>query len=84
MKPLSVVVDSMVGLVLLVFGGLFGEVLARKSTGDVWRDAATAPKFPPIDLLMWLAPPLMLGLIYGLLISRRKSLGGWLQRRNES
>jgi len=84
MKPLSIVVDVMVGLVLLVLGGLLGEALAGKSTGDVWRDAATAPKFPPIDLLMWLAPPVMLGLIYGLLISRRKSLGCWLQRRNES
>jgi hypothetical protein len=82
-KPLSIVVDTIVGLVLLVLGGLLGEVLARKSTGDVWRDAGTAPKFPPIDLLMWLVPPLMLGLIYGLLISRRKSLGGWLQRRGK-
>jgi len=80
-KPLSIVVDAIVGLVLLVLGGLFGEVLARKSTGDVWRDAGTAPKFPPIDLVLWLAPPVMLGLIYGLLVSRRMSLGAWLQRR---
>jgi hypothetical protein len=84
MKPLSVVVDAMVALVLFVLGGLLGEAVAGKSTGDVWRDAATAPKFPPIDLLLWLAPPSMLGLIYGLLVSRRKSLGCWLQRRNES
>lgn len=82
-KPLSIVVDGVIGLVLLSIGGLLGEVLAEKSTTDVWRDASTAPKFPPIDLLMWLAPPSMLCLMYALLISRQKSLGNWLQRRLE-
>jgi hypothetical protein len=83
-RPLSIVVDVILALFLLIAGGIFGEVLAKKSTGDVWREAGSAPKFPPIDLLLWLTPPLLLGLIYVLLISRRKSLGFWLQRRSES
>jgi hypothetical protein len=84
MKPLPIVVDAMIGLLLLLVGGLIGEVLAKKSTGDVWREAGSAPKFPPIDLLLWLAPTIMLMLIYYLLITRRKSLGAWLQKRNQN
>jgi hypothetical protein len=84
MKPLSIVVDAMIGLLLLIVGGLIGEILANKSTGDVWREAGSAPKFPPIDLLLWLAPPIVLILIYYLLITRRKSLGAWLERRKQS
>jgi hypothetical protein len=75
---------KMIGLLLLLVGGLIGEVLVKKSTGDVWREAGSAPKFPPIDLLLWLAPPIMLMLIYYLLITRRKSLGAWLQNRTQS
>jgi hypothetical protein len=74
----------MIVLVLLTVGGLLGEVLAKKSTRDVLWDATTAVKFPPIDLMLWLAPPTLLVLIYVLLISRRKSVGGWLQTRSES
>jgi hypothetical protein len=83
-EPLSIAADALIGLVLLVIGGLLGQVLAKKSTGDVFWDATTAVKFPPIDLMLWLAPPTLLVLIYVLLISRRKSVGGWLQRRSES
>jgi len=75
---------GMIGLFLLLMGGLLGEFLAQKSTGDVWHDAGSAPKFPPIDLLLWLAPSTMLILIYYLLVTKRKSLGAWLQRRSES
>jgi hypothetical protein len=83
-KPISIVVDAMIGLFLLLLGGLLGEFLAQKSTGDVWHDAGSAPKFPPIDLLLWLAPSTMLILIYYLLVTKRKSLGAWLQRRSET
>jgi hypothetical protein len=84
MKPLPIVVDAMIGLLLLLVGGFIGEVLAEKSTGEVWREAGSAPKFPPMDLLLWLAPPIMLLLIYYLLVTRRKSLGAWLQKRSQS
>jgi hypothetical protein len=83
-KPLPIIVDALIGLILLLIGGLFGEFLAQKSTGDVWREAGSAPKFPPIDLLLWLAPPTMLILIYYLLVTRSKGLGAWLQRRRET
>jgi hypothetical protein len=82
-KPLPILVDAMIGLLLLLIGGLLGEFLTKRSTSDVWKEAGSAPKFPPIDLLLWLAPPTMLILIYYLLITRRKSLGAWLQQRRE-
>lgn len=83
-KPLAIFVDAMLVLFFLLIGGMLGEILAKKSTGEVLSDASTAAKFPPLELLLWLAPPAMLILIYSLLISRRKSLGAWLQRKSES
>jgi hypothetical protein len=83
MRPLPIVLDVFVVLFLFVLGGFLGEFLAGKSTGDVWREAGSAAKFPPIGLLLWLAPPTMLSLVYYLLASRRKGLGVWLQRRTE-
>lgn len=82
-KPLPILVDAAIGLVLLVIGVLLGEVLARKSTAEV-MDGLTAPRFPPTDLLMWLAPMVFLLLIYSLLVSRRKSLGSWIHKRSAS
>lgn len=79
-KPLAVVVDVAVVLVLLAVGALLGEVIARKSTPEVLQGLA-APKFPPVDLLLWLAGPVVLVLGYALLGARGKSLGGWLRRR---
>jgi hypothetical protein len=83
MSPLAITVDVLVGIILLVIGGLLGEVLAQKSTGDVFWDASASVRFPPIDLMLWLAPPTLLLLIHGLLISRRKSAGAWVQRRKD-
>ena len=77
-KPLAKVVDAFIVLVLIAFGSVIGEMLARKSTTDVWNEAGHAIKFPPVDLLLWLSPPTLFVLIYGFLISRRKSLGWWL------
>jgi DNA-directed RNA polymerase subunit RPC12/RpoP len=84
MKPLPIFVDVMFSFFLLLVGGMCGETLAKKSTGDVWRDAGSAPTFPPIDLLLWLTPPTLLLLIYGLLISRQKSIGALIQSKSES
>jgi hypothetical protein len=67
--------------VLLIAGGaLLGELLVGKSTREIWQDAGSSVKFPPIDLLMWLAPPVLLALVYTLLISRGRSLGARLRR----
>jgi hypothetical protein len=68
-------VDVVVVLVLLAGGAFLGEMLAGKPTREVWQDAGSSVTFPPIDLLMWLAPPVLLALVYALLISRGKSLG---------
>jgi hypothetical protein len=68
--------------VLLVVGGLFlGEFLVRKPMGTVLSEAGAAPKFPPVDLLLLLGPPVMFGLIYLLLGNRERTLGAWIRRR---
>jgi hypothetical protein len=72
--------DVAVVLVLLALGAMLGEVLARKSTREV-LDGLAAPKFPPTDLLLWLAGPVVLLLAYVWLGTRGKTVGGWLRRR---
>ena len=67
-------------VLLLAAGGFLGEMLAGKPTGEIWEDAGSSVKFPPIDLLMWLSPPVLFALVYVLLISRGKSLGSRLRR----
>jgi hypothetical protein len=73
------VVDVVAILALVGVGTFLGEMLAGKSTREVWADAGSAVRFPPMDLLMWLAPPVLLALVYTLLISRGKSLGARLR-----
>lgn len=68
-------------LVLIVAGMFLGEMLARKPTGAVLSEAGSAPTFPPMDLLLWAAPPATFALIYLLLNSRQRTLGAWLRRR---
>jgi hypothetical protein len=75
-------VDGALALVLIAVGVFCGEMLARQSTGEVLKDAASAPKFPPVELMMWLAPTLLLLLVYALLITRGKSLGSLVGRRS--
>ena len=78
---LPFIADLIAFVVLVVVGMLLGEFLARKPTGQVLSEAGSAPKFPPIDLLLWAAPPVMFALIYLLLSGRQRSLGAWLRRR---
>jgi hypothetical protein len=80
-NPLPVVADVCVALMLLLFGAYLGELLARKPTAQVWRDAGSAVTFPPEDLILWLGPPSVLVLVYALLASKGASVGGWLKRR---
>ena len=83
-KVLGVIVDIGVELVLLAVGVFCGELFAQQSTREVLSDASSAAKFPPVGLLLWMAPPLLFLLIYALLASRGKSLGSWLRKRGES
>lgn len=71
--------------VLLVVVGLFlGEFLVRKPMGQVLSEAGASPKFPPIDLLLLVGPPVMFGLVYLLLGGRERTLGAWIRRRRKA
>ena len=75
-------VADLAAFVLLVVAGMFcGEMLAGKPTGQVLSEAGSAAKFPPVDLMLWAAPPVLFGLVYLLLGSRERSVGAWLRRR---
>jgi len=80
-KLLPVVVDVLVVLVLVGLGVLAGELLVKKSSGQILSESSSAPKFPPVELLMWLAGPVLAGLIYLWLGTRGWTVGGWLKRR---
>jgi hypothetical protein len=82
-KALPAIIDAAAGLLLLVVGVLLGEVLARRSTRDVLWEAGYAAKFPPLDLLLWMAPPLLACLGFALLVSRGKSPGQWYRRKKK-
>jgi hypothetical protein len=81
-KLIPIVADVAVGLILLAVGVFLGEMLAQKPTGQVLSEAGSAAKFPPLDLIQWLGPPVLLELIYAMLASRGMSVGGWLKRRS--
>jgi hypothetical protein len=87
-KPRSALLPLLVDLgvfLILVGGGLLvGELLARKPTMQIVSEAGSAPKFPPVDLLLWLAPAVLLALVYLLLSKRKRTLGAWLRRRREA
>ncbi len=78
---LPFIADLAVFVLLVLVGMVLGEQLAGKPTGQVLTESGSAAKFPPIDLLMWGAPPMVFGLIYLLLGSRERSVGGWIRRR---
>lgn len=80
-RALELVVDVMVGLLLAGVGMLLGEFVTRKGTLEVLREAGSAPKFPPVDLLLWLGCVATPVLLYVLFVKRGKSVGGWLRRR---
>jgi hypothetical protein len=80
-RVLGLAADIAVGLVLAGGGALLGEFATGRGTGTILRDAGSAPKFPPVDLLLWLgcvATPL---LAYVLFANRGKSVGRWLSNR---
>jgi hypothetical protein len=81
---LPFIVDMVVFLALLAVGAFLGELLARKPTGAILSEAGAAPKFPPMDLLLWSAPPVLLGLVYLLLGKGGRTVGEWIRRRHAS
>jgi hypothetical protein len=80
-RGIGFVVDATVFLTLLAGGVIAAEMLLGKSSATVLRESSAAPKFPPTDLLIWLAGPVLLGLIYVWLGTRGWTVGGWLRRR---
>jgi hypothetical protein len=80
-KLIPNVADAAAVLVLLVAGVLVGEVVVKKSTRDILTEAGSAPKFPPVDLLLWLGCAGFFVLVYTWLGTRGWTVGGWLKRR---
>ena len=78
---LGKLVDGVVGLILFVVGAMVGETVAEKSTREILESAGSAPKFPPLDLLIWLGCVVGFVLIYVWLGGRGWTVGGWLRRR---
>ena len=79
-KVLAFAADAVMIVVLVAAGVFLGELLAGKSTREVWADAGSSVLFPPVDLLMWLSPPVLFVLVYTLLISRGRSVGARLRK----
>lgn len=79
-RGIGLVVDVAVVLILLAGGVFAAEMLLGKPTAQVLKESS-APKFPPTDLLIWLAGPVVFGLIYVWLGTRGWTVGGWLRRR---
>jgi hypothetical protein len=73
--------DLVTFVLLVVVGMLLGEQLVGKPTGTVLSESGSAAKFPPIDLLLWGAAPVLFGLVYILLGGRERTVGAWLRRR---
>jgi hypothetical protein len=80
-RGLGMAVDIAVGLGLAGIGALLGEVAVGKSSAVILREAGSAPKFPPMDLLLWIGCVATPILVYLLLANRGKTVGGWLRRR---
>lgn len=80
-KLLPILADIGIVLIMLVVGVMIGEVIARKPTRTILREAGSAARFPPTNLLMWLGPPLVLVLVYAWLGTRKWTVGTWLKRR---
>ena len=80
-KALGLLIDIAIAVILLALGTFVGEAIAGRSTGEILRRAGSAPKFPPTDLLIWLASVLLPGLAYAWLGTRGGTVGGWLKRR---
>lgn len=75
--------DGVVVLILLAMGALVGEMVVRKPSGTILRESGTAPRFPPVDLLIWLGCTAFFALIYVWLGTRGWTLGAWLRRRGD-
>lgn len=80
-RVLGVAVDVAVGVLLAGVGLLLGEFATRRGTADILREAGSAPKFPPLDLVLWLGCVATPVLGYVLFANRGKSVGAWLRRR---
>lgn len=80
-RVLGVVADVAVGVLLAGVGMLLGEFATGRGTADILREAGGAPKFPTVDLLLWLGCVATPVLGYVLVANRGRSVGAWVRRR---
>jgi hypothetical protein len=80
-RVLAGALDVVVMFALLVLGATASEMVLGKSSREVLVTSASAPKFPPVDLIIWLGGPALAGLLYAWLGIRGWTVGGWLKRR---
>jgi hypothetical protein len=80
-RLLGKLLDGVVGLILFAVGAMVGEYVAEKPTREILESAGSAPKFPPLDLLIWLGSAAGFVLIYVWLGTRGWTVGCWLRRR---
>lgn len=80
-KTLAAAADAFVAVLLLALGVFVGEIVAGESTGEILENAGTAPKFPTVELVMWLGCVGFFGLVYAWLGTRGWTLGGWVKRK---
>ncbi|MFO0803698.1 MAG: hypothetical protein U0791_11350 [Gemmataceae bacterium] len=73
--------DAAVVVLLLALGAAVGSLAAGKPTSDILGDAPASPRFPPTDLLIWVASVAVCGLLYVWLFSRGWNLGARITRR---
>jgi len=78
---LPFIADLVVFLALLAGGAFLGELIVRKPTGQIISESGAAPTFPPTELLLWAAPPVVFGLIYLMLGRRGRTVGEWIRRQ---
>lgn len=80
-KIMARLVDVVVVVILLATGTMVGEVVAKKSTRQIWEEAGAESGFLSTDLLIWLGCVVFFGLVYTWLGTRGWTVGGWLRRR---
>lgn len=80
-KGLALIADATAFVVMLALGAGIGSMIAGKPSVQILSDAPASPRFPPTDLMIWVASVAVFGLLYVWLGTRGWSLGARIRRR---